>query len=140
WSVAKFPAEVAVAKIHIDVTGELGVLGANARRPGCKAYSGHLSQWDGAAVRQRNENLGCDRLRVAAVVARIAHAHGIALTSFDRRRHWLGAERHRDEILQITDHEAVARELRSIGIDVEVIAADHPLRIGAGRPRPGTAD
>jgi hypothetical protein len=31
-----------------------------------------------------------------------------------------------------------ARELRAIGIDVEVVAADHALRVGAGRPWHGT--
>jgi len=31
-----------------------------------------------------------------------------------------------------------ARELRAIGIDVEVVAADHALRAGAGRPWHGT--
>src|SRR5262249_41063923 len=49
--IGDVPAEVAIPKINVDVSGELGVLGANARRSRCKAYLGDFSQWDGAAVR-----------------------------------------------------------------------------------------
>src|SRR5229473_899691 len=48
--VGNISAEVPVTKIDIDITGELGVLGANARRPWRKTYFGDLSQWDGAAI------------------------------------------------------------------------------------------
>ena len=134
--VCHIAAEVPVAVIDIDVAGELRVLGADARRPRRKTYLRHLSQRHCAAAVQGDENLGCDRLRIAAIVARVADAHGVALATLDRRRHRLGAKRHGDQILQVGDHEAVARELRAIGIDVEVVAADHAL--GVALDVPGT--
>ena len=69
--------------------------------------------------------------RIAAVVARIADADGVALAALDGRGHRLGAERHGDHVLHVADHQPVARELRAVGIDVQVIAADGALGIGA---------
>src|SRR5262249_390344 len=116
--VSNIAAEVPVTEIDIDVAGELRVLGANDRRPRRKTYLCHLSQRDSAAAVQRDENLGCDRLRIAAIVPRIADAHSIAFAAFDCGRYRLGAKPHGDEILQVAHHEAVARKLRAIGIDV----------------------
>ena len=84
---------------------------------------------------QRDEHLGGDRLRVAAQFARIADAHRVALAAFDRRRHRFGAERGGDHVLHVGDHQAVARQLRAIGLDIEIIAADDAFGEGAGRAR-----
>ena len=81
-----------------------------------------------------------DRLRIAAVVARIADADGVAFAPLDRGRHRLGAERHGDHVLQVADHQSVAGELRAVGIDVEIVAADHPLGVGARGARHGADD
>src|SRR5258706_15953548 len=90
-----------------------------------------------------DENLGCDRLRIAAIVPRIADAHAIALAALDCGRYRLGAKRHGDEILQVAHHEAGARKLRATGIDVEGKTADHPLGVPPGRaphrPKDGLA-
>ena len=48
------------------------------------------------------------------------------------------AERHRDHVLHVADHQAVARELRAVGLDVEVVAADDALGVGAGGARHGS--
>ena len=64
----------------------------------------------------RDEHLIGNRLRIAAIVARIADADGVALAALDGRGHRLGAERHGDHVLHVADHEAVAGELRR-GLD-----------------------
>ena len=58
-----------------------------------------------------------------------------ALPAFDRRGHGLAAERGRDDVLDVLDHDAVARQRLTVGRDVEVIAADPAL--GIGRRGPG---
>ena len=138
--VGDVAAEIAVAEIDVDVDGELGVLGADGGRPLRQAHLGDLAERHGAAVGDRDQHLGRDRLRIAAEVARIADADGVALAALDRGGHRLGAERHGDHVLHVADHQPIAGELRAVRIDVEVVAADHPLGVGAGRARHGAED
>ena len=72
---------------------------------------------------------------IAAVFARIADADRVALAALDRRGDRLGAERRGDHVLHVADHQAVAGELRAVGVDIEVVAANDALGEGAGRAR-----
>src|SRR5260370_42144168 len=75
-----------------------------------------------------DENLGCDRLRIAAIVPRIADAHAIALAALDCGRYRLGAKRHWGRIVPVAPHQAVARQLAAKLSGVEGKNADTPLR------------
>ena len=92
---------------------------------------GHLAEGHRAALLQRDEDLIGDGLGIAAVVARITNADRVTLSSLDGRRYRLGAERHGDHVLHVADHEAVASELRPVGIDVQVVATKCAFGKGA---------
>jgi hypothetical protein len=79
--------------------------------------------------------LGGDGLRVAAVVAGIADADGVAFTPFHRGGDGLRSERHGDHVLDVPHHQPVAGKLRAVGIDVQVITGDGPFGVRAGGPR-----
>src|ERR1700738_4182177 len=85
-----------------------------------KADLRDLAERHGAAVGHRDQHLGRYRLRIAAIIARVPYAHGVALAPLDRGRHRLGAERHRDQVLQVADHQSVAGGVGAVGVDVEV--------------------
>ena len=88
--VGDIAADIAVAKIDIDVGGELRILGADAGWPLREAHLGDLAERHRAAVRQgRDQHLAGDGLGVAAVVAGIADADGVALAALDGGGHRL---------------------------------------------------
>src|SRR6266849_1344062 len=72
-------------------------------------------------------------MRIAAQVAWISDADRISFATLDGCRHRLRPQRHGDEVLNVVHHQAVARELGPVRIDVEVVSADDPLGIGARR-------
>jgi hypothetical protein len=74
-------------------------------------------------------------LGVAAQIARIAQIDAVTLATFNGRRNRLAAEGRRDCVLHIADHETVARKRFPVGYDVQIIATNHPLGVGAGRAR-----
>ena len=102
-------------------------------RPARKLDPRDFAQRNGPAARQRDEHFFRDRLRIGAEIARIADVDAIALAPFDRRRDRLAAERGGDHLLDIADHQTVARERRAVGDDIEIIAANDALGIGARR-------
>src|SRR5205814_3571811 len=69
----------------------------------------------------------------AAQIARIAHIDGVALAAFDRGGDRIAAERGRDHVLNVTDHETITGEAITVGNYIEIVAADDALSIGARR-------
>src|ERR1700738_1383960 len=96
-----------------------------------KADLRNLAERHGAAVGHGDEHLGRYRLRIAAIIARVPYAHGVALAPSDCCCHWLGSQRQRDQILQVANHQPVTGELCAVRIDVEIVAADHPFGVSA---------
>ena len=115
--VGDIAANIAVAEIDEDIDRELCVLGADAGGTLGKVHLGDLTERHRAAVARRDQHLGRNRLRIAAVVARVTDADGVALAPLDRGGDGLAAERRRDRLLQIADREAVAGEARAVGCD-----------------------
>ena len=80
-----------------------------------------------------------ERLRVGAVLRRVAHAHREPPPAFDGRRQVRLADRGLDDLLDVADADAVARRRGAIDLDVQVLAAGDLLGIdiaGAGhRPQ-----
>ena len=96
-----------------------------------------LAQRHRSAARHRHENVMRDRLGIAAQIARIADIDAVAFAALDRRGDGLAAERRRNRVLHVADHQAVARQRVAVGDDVEVVAADDAFGISAGRARHG---
>src|SRR5258706_14388342 len=86
-----------------------------------------------------DENLGCDRLRIAAIVPRIADAHAIALAAFDCGRYRLGTNRHCNEVLPVAHHDVRKPKPRAVGTDGEGIIGEQPRGAGAGGALPAAA-
>src|SRR5436189_118013 len=80
---------------------------------------------------------GTTTLRRAAQVARITEVDAIALAALDRGGHRIAAKRGGNYVLHIADHQTVARKGVAVWRDVEVVAANNALRVGARRAGDG---
>ena len=121
--------EIAVADVNVDIGGQLSVLGPDRGRATRRLDPGDLPERHRAAGRHRHQDVVANGLRIVPEVPRVAHVDAEAPAAFHGRSHRLAAERGGDDVLDVLDHDAVARERRTVRRDVEVIAADPTLRI-----------
>ena len=77
-----------------------------------------------------------DRVRTVPKIPGIPNLDRVALAPLDRGRHLVAAERHGQHLLRIGRGEPVSRQGLRVGPDVEIPAAERPLRVNAG----GTAE
>ncbi|MNI07074.1 hypothetical protein D3C73_600770 [compost metagenome] len=126
-------AEIAARDIDIDIDGELAVFGAHGRGTPRQAHLGHFTERNRSTAGQRDKHVSCDRLRIAARRARIADRHAITFTALHGRGHDFRAERHGYDVLHIPDRQTITPERHPVRHDIEIITADHPFRISAGR-------
>ena len=135
--VGHVAAEVAVANVDVDVGRQLSVLRADRGWSPCGRHLGNFAQWHGAAGWHRHQDFVGDSLGIVPQVARISHVDREPLPPLDRRRHGLAAERRRDGVLNVLDHDAVARERGSVRRHFEIVAANAALRVGRRCSRHG---
>ena len=101
-------------------------------RPGVSLMSATSPSGTVPPFGKRHQHVLGDRLRIGAQIARIADRDRVAFASLDRGGDRLGAKRRRDHVLHVGDHQTVARQLVAVGDDLEVVAADNALGVGAG--------
>jgi hypothetical protein len=102
--------------------------------------AGYLTERHRTSGGHRNQNVAGDPLGIVPQIARIAHVDAEALAALDRRRHGLPAQRGRNHVLDVLDHDPVTRQCRPVRRHVEVVAADAALGIGRRSPRHGLED
>ena len=125
-------AQIAARDVHEDVDGKLTVLSADRRRTPCTLDSGDLAQGDSATTRKRDLNLLRDGIGILSQRCGIAQCYVVAFAPLDGLGDRLGPKRHGDYFLHVLNRQAVTRQPFAVWDNVEVIAADHPLGIGAG--------
>src|SRR5207244_6153419 len=99
------------------------VLGPDRGRTTRQLDGGDLTQRDSPAAWQGHQYVSCDRLRIAAQIARIAQIDAVTLATFNGRGNGLAAEGGRDGVLHVADHKTVARERFPVGDDIQIVAA-----------------
>src|SRR5262249_24875002 len=77
------------------------IFGADAGGPLLWSDLRYLPKRDGAAPRNRNQDLSGNGFRVAAKIPRVSQANCVSFAAFDGRRYRLGAERARNHVLDI---------------------------------------
>ncbi len=106
------------------------ILGPDRCRPARRGNFGDLSERHRTAGRHRDQDIVGDGLRIFPQVARVAHVDTEALPALDRCRHGLAAERGGNDVLNVLNHDAVARQCSAVGRHIEIVAADAALRVG----------
>src|SRR5947207_10074846 len=95
-----------------------------------------LLQRDLRSAGCRNQDLP-ECVRVGAILGRVAHAHVESRASLDRGGEYRFANSRLDDLLNLSDADAVSRGSRSIDFDVQVLTAGDLLGVdvaGAGYP------
>ena len=123
-------AEVTVTDVDIDIVRQLSIFGPDRIRPARRRHLRDLAERHRSAGRHRHQHFASDGLRIFAEIAGVAHVDGEALPAFHRRGHGLSAQRRCDRVLNVLDHDAVARQRRAVRGHFEIVAADPAFSIG----------
>src|SRR6267142_4481229 len=138
--VGDVAAEIAVADIDIDVHGKLPVLGADRGRATRRRNLGDLPERHGTAGRHWDQDVIGDALRIVAEIPRVTHVDADALAAFHGGGHGLAAKRGADDVLDILNHDAIARERGTVRRHVEIVAAERTLSVSRRGSRDGLED
>ena len=129
-----FHVRADVDAFHIDVNPGIrnSALAFDSHRCADQFQCCDLAKWNLRASGSGNNDL-LERLEIFAKITIVTKIDAIALEAFHRRCEGHASERHFEHFLHVANGKSVARDLVTIDVELDVVAAHHAFGEHAGR-------